>query len=87
MEHVEHFRSLLSVPSSHLNEKHTNNKIKKHTNIQPGKSIIINLFIEGSVISAKALFCLRALFGATRIHSYTRMASLIRTRLSDLCTR
>ena len=49
--------------------------------------IIINLFIEGSLISAKALFCLRALFGATRIHSCTRMASLIRTRLSDLCTR
>ena len=52
--------------------------------------IIINLFIEGSLISAKALFCLfclRALFGATRIHSYTRMASLIRTRLRDLCTR
>ena len=48
--------------------------------------IIINLFIEGSLISAKALFCLRALFGATRIHSYMRMASLIRTRLSDLCT-
>ena len=49
--------------------------------------IIINLFIEGSLISAKALFCLRALFGATWIHSYRRMASLIRTRLSDLCTR
>ena len=49
--------------------------------------IIINLFIEGSLISAKALFCLRALFGATRIHSCTRMASWIRTRLSDLCTR
>ena len=32
-------------------------------------NIIINLFIEGSLISAKALFCLRALFGATRIHS------------------
>ena len=40
-----------------------------------------------SLISAKALFCLRALFGATRIHSNTRMASLIRSRLSDLCTR
>ena len=39
--------------------------------------IIINLFIEGSLISAKALFCLRALFGATRIHSCTRMASWI----------
>ena len=37
--------------------------------------IIINLFIEGSLISAKALFCLRALFGATRIHSCTRKAS------------
>ena len=49
--------------------------------------IIINLFIEGSLISAQALFCLRALFGATRIHSYTRIASLIRTRLSDLYTR
>ena len=49
--------------------------------------MIINLFIEGSLIRAKALFCLRALFGATRIHSYTRMASLIRMRLSDLCTR
>ena len=47
--------------------------------------IIINLFIEGSLISAKALFCLRALFGATRIHFYTRMASLNRTRFSDLC--
>ena len=47
--------------------------------------IIFNLFIEGSLISAKALFCLRALFGAARTHSYTRMASLIRTRLSDLC--
>ena len=49
--------------------------------------IIINLFIEGSLISAKALFCLRALFGATRIQSCMRMASWIRTRLSDLCTR
>ena len=49
--------------------------------------IIINLFIEGSLISAKALFCLRALFGATRIHSYARMSSLIRTQLSDLCMR
>ena len=49
--------------------------------------IIIKLFIEGSLTSANALFCLRALFGATRIHSYTRMASLIRTRLSDLYTR
>ena len=48
--------------------------------------IIINLFIEGSLISAKALFCLRALFGATRIQSCMRMASWIRTRLSDLCT-
>ena len=37
--------------------------------------IIINLFIEGSLISAKALFCLRALFGATRIHSCTRMVN------------
>ena len=45
--------------------------------------IIINLFIEGSLISAKALFCLRALFGATLIHSYTRMASWIMTRLID----
>ena len=51
------------------------------------KIIIINLFIEGSLISANALFCLRALFGATRIHSYMRIASLIRTRLSDLCMR
>ena len=40
--------------------------------------IIINLFIEGSLISAKALFCLRVLFGAMRNHSYTMMASLIR---------
>ena len=47
--------------------------------------IIINSFIEGSLIIAKALFCLRALFSATGICSYTRMASLIRTRLSDLC--
>ena len=31
--------------------------------------IIINLFIEGSLISAKVLFSLRALFGATWIHS------------------
>ena len=30
----------------------------------------INLFIEGSLISDKALFCLRALFGASQIHSY-----------------
>ena len=35
---------------------------------------MINLFVEGSLISAKALLCLRALFGATWIHSYTRMA-------------
>ena len=49
--------------------------------------IIINLFIEGSLISAQSLFSLRALFGATRIHSYSRMTSLIRTRLSDLFTR
>ena len=40
-----------------------------------------------SLISAKALFCRRALFGAMRILSFTRMASLIRTRLSDLCTQ
>ena len=44
--------------------------------------IIINLFIEGSLISAKAQFCLRTLFCTTRINSYTRMASFIRTRLS-----
>ena len=31
--------------------------------------IIIDLFIEGSLISTKALFCLRALFGATWIPS------------------
>ena len=37
--------------------------------------IIISLFIEGSLISAKDLFCLRALFGTTRIHSSTRMPS------------
>ena len=49
--------------------------------------IIINLFIEGIALSVLALLCLRALFGATWIHSYRRMASLIRTRLSDLCTR
>ena len=30
----------------------------------------MNLFIEGSLISVKALFCLRALFGASRIHFY-----------------
>ena len=36
------------------------------------------------VITAKALFSLRALFGAKQIHSYRRMASLIRTRFSDL---
>ena len=34
--------------------------------------IIIDLFIEGSLISAQALFSLRALFGATRIHSFIR---------------
>ena len=34
--------------------------------------IITNLFIEGSL--AKALFCLRALFGATQIHSWIRYA-------------
>ena len=50
-------------------------------------AIIINLFIEGSLVIAKALFCLRALFGARWIHCYTRMASLVRTWLSDLCTR
>ena len=33
----------------------------------------MNIFIEGSLICAQALFCLRALLGATRIHSYTRM--------------
>ena len=48
---------------------------------------MINLFTEGSLISAKALFCLRALFRAMLIHSYTRMTSLIRTWLSDLFTR
>ena len=47
---------------------------------------LIILFIEGSLLSAKVLFCLRALFGATQIHSYTRMGYLIRTRLSDLCS-
>ena len=40
----------------------------------------------GSLISAQVLFSLRAFFGATRIHSYTRMASLIRMQLSDLYT-
>ena len=50
--------------------------------------IIINFFIEGSLISAEALFFLRALVGATWIHSYTRMASLIRRRQCDfLVTR
>ena len=44
----------------------------------------MNLFIEGSRISAQVLYFLWALFGATRIHSYTRMASLIRTPQSDL---
>ena len=39
---------------------------------------------RGSPMSAQALFCLRALFGATWIHSFTRMAPLIRMRLSDL---
>ena len=45
----------------------------------------MKLFIEGILISSKTLFFLRALFGATRIHFYMRMASLTRTRLSDLC--
>ena len=44
----------------------------------------IYLFIEGTLISAQAEFTLRALFGAMRIHSYTKMASLIRTEQSDL---
>ena len=43
---------------------------------------IVNLFMEGSPISAWALF-----FGALWIHSYTMIASLIRTRLSVLCAR
>ena len=43
--------------------------------------------MEGSLISAKTLFCLRAIFGATGIHYYTRMASLTRAWLIDLCTR
>ena len=47
------------------------------------KSCYKNLFIEGSFISAKALLSLRALFGATQIHSYTRMVSFIRTWQSD----
>ena len=42
-----------------------------------------NSFIEGSIISAQALFSLRVLFGAKWAHSYRR-ASLIRTRLSDV---
>ena len=46
-----------------------------------------SLVTEVSLISAEALFCLRALLlVATRIHSYTRMASLIRTWLSDSYT-
>ena len=44
----------------------------------------MNLFIEGSLSSAQVLYFLWALFDATRIHSYSRMASLIRTRQSDL---
>ena len=35
---------------------------------------------------AQALFSLRALFGATQIQSYARMASMIRMWLSDLYT-
>ena len=43
----------------------------------------INLFIEGSFISPQAMSSLRELFDAS---SYRRMASLIRTRQSDLGT-
>ena len=55
------------------------NFIKKNNNNNG-----INLFIEGSSISPEATSSLRELFDATWIHSYTRMASLIRTRQSDL---
>ena len=34
------------------------------------ETLINNLFIEGSLISEQALFSLRALFGATWVHSY-----------------
>ena len=46
--------------------------------------MIITDIYRGNLTSARTLFSLRALFGATRIHSYMRMASLIRTRQSDL---
>ena len=46
--------------------------------------IKLNIFIDCSLISAQAVSCLRALFSAMRIHSYRRMASLIRMRLNDL---
>ena len=59
----------------------------KGTSFEFIEDIIINLFIENSLISAKALFYPRAYFGATWIHTYMRMASWIRTRLSDLCMR
>ena len=45
---------------------------------------MINLLIEGSLISAIGNVLPKGPLGATRIHSYTRMASWIRMRLSDL---
>ena len=62
-------------PTMPINNNDNNNNNNNNSNNNNNKI----LFIEGSLISA------RALFGATRVHSYnTRMASLIRTRLSDL---
>ena len=74
-------------------QKHTRTQTRTHTHrdsdeysivaFSKNAKIITNI-IEGSLISTEALFSLRALFGAKRIHSYTRIASLIRTWLSDL---
>ena len=46
--------------------------------------LIIEFIYRG--ISAQALFSLRALTGAKRIRGFTRMASFIRMRQSDLFT-
>ena len=43
----------------------------------------MEFILEGSLISAQVLFSLRALFGEMD-HFYTRIASFIRTRQSDL---
>ena len=48
--------------------------------------IIMEFIYRGYPYQCQALFSLRALFSATRIHSNRRMDSLIRTRLSDLRT-